>query len=92
MRIQSFIFFGVVLGLIAGLLFSTYRRYSYGEVFSDSDFARLKPGMTTNDVMAILGPPSGTSSGHWEYNRFLMYNVGLVFFDETGLFTKAIND
>jgi outer membrane protein assembly factor BamE (lipoprotein component of BamABCDE complex) len=67
-------------------------RFMYGEVFSDSIRARLRPGMTTNEVVAILGPPSWSSSGHWEYTRPFMGNVGLVFFDESGHFRQAIND
>ena len=53
---------------------------------------RLKPGITTNEVTAIIGPPSSVSSGHWVYTRPLMYNVGLVFFDDSGHLTSAIND
>jgi hypothetical protein len=34
----------------------------YREVFSDAIRARLKPGMTTNEVIAILGVPSGAKT------------------------------
>ena len=67
-------------------------RFMYGEVFSDATLARLKPGMTTNEVVAILGPPSSVWSGRWVYSRALMYNLGLVNFDESGYLTWAIND
>lgn len=67
-------------------------RCMYGEVFSDAMCARLKCGMTTNEVTAILGPPSSVLSGHWVYTRPLMYNVGLVFFDDSGHLTSAVND
>ena len=45
---------------------------------SQSLLAQLKPGMTTNEVAAILGPPTSTSPGKWYYQRFLMVNVGVV--------------
>ncbi len=79
-------------GLIVILLGFMVWRFMYGEVFSDAMRARLKPGMTTNEVTAILGPPSSVSSGHWVYTRPLMYNVGLVFFDNSGHLTSAVND
>jgi len=77
-----------VLALVAFLGW----RLMYGEVFSDSLRVRLKPGMTTNEVISVLGPPSAVSSGHWVYTRPLMYNVGLVYFDDSGHFFQAIND
>ena len=67
-------------------------RFVYGEVFSSAVRARLKPGMTTNEVTAVLGQPSSASNGHWVYSRALMYNVGIVIFDESGHLTSAIND
>jgi len=67
-------------------------RFMYGEVFSDAVRVRLKPGMTTNEVISILGPPSWMTSRQWEYTRPLMFNGGLVFFDDSGHFTQAIND
>ena len=67
-------------------------RFTYAEVFSPRVRARLKPGMTTNEVSAILGLPASVSGGHWVYTRALMYNVGLVFFDESGHLTSAVND
>jgi hypothetical protein len=79
---------GFVLILLGVLVW----RFTYGEVFSDAVRARLKPGMTTNEVTAILGPPSSVSSGHWVYTRPLMYDVGLVFFDDSGRVTSAVND
>jgi uncharacterized membrane protein len=49
---------GIVLILLGFLLW----RFNRGVVFSTYTQARLKPGMTTNEVLAILGPPSKTSS------------------------------
>jgi len=74
------------------LLALAARHYNGGEVFSAATLARLKPGMTTNEVVAILGPPSSVLSGRWVYSRVLMFNVGLVNFDESGHLTYAIND
>lgn len=78
---------------VLGLLVLAILRHMYGEVFSDSIRSQLKVGMTTNEVRAILGPPSSISpSGHCVYIKPLMYNVGLVYFDDSGHFTSAIND
>jgi hypothetical protein len=83
-------FFGIGSALI--LVGFLVWRFIYGEVFSATLRARLKPGITTNEVRAIIGPPSSVSRGHWVYTRPLMYNVGLVFFDDSGHLTSAIND
>ena len=67
-------------------------------MFSDTIRARLKPGMTTNEVMAILGPPSTVDSGHKEYIQWvyirplLLFKVGLVYFDAEGHMQQAFND
>ena len=66
-------------------------RFAFGEVFSAAALAQLKSGMTTNEVIAILGQPSSIANGHWVYQRPLMYNVGIVFFDSDRVRT-AIND
>ena len=79
---------GAVLVVLGFLLW----RFDRGEVLSASTRARLVPGMTTNEVLAILGPPSQVSGREWIYRRPLMYNVGLVFFDESDHFRSAIND
>ena len=79
---------GFVLILLGFLVW----RFMYGEVFSSAVRARLKPGMTTSEVVAILGPPSSGSSGRWVYSLPFLYNVGLVFFHDSGHLTSAIND
>ena len=79
----------VVAGLVAWPL---GWRLTRGEVFSATTLARLKPGMTTNEVVAILGPPSSVLSGRWVYSRALMFNVGLVNFDGLGHLTYAVNE
>jgi hypothetical protein len=78
---------GCLLILLAFMVW----RFSFGEVFSVAVLTQLKPGMTTNEVVAILGPPSSIGFGRWVYARPLMRNVGLVYFDEGHLRT-AIND
>lgn len=73
-------------------------RYNQGEVFSDSTRARLKLGMTTNEVTAILGLPASVDTGHreyiqWVYTRpLLLGKVGLVYFDPLGHLQQAYND
>jgi len=78
---------GCVLILIAYAAW----RLSYAEVFSPPVLARLKPGLSTNEVMAVLGPPTAISNGRWVYERPGMFNVGLVNFDSDRLRT-AYND
>lgn len=82
-----------VTGLAAAVMLSfIVWRFAFGEVFSPALRGSLKPGMTTNQVLAILGPPSAVSNGDWIYTRPLMFNVGLVFFDDSGHLTSAVND
>jgi hypothetical protein len=80
-----------VAGLVLLLLGYMVWRYGSAEVFSPAVLARLKPGMTTNEVVAVLGPPSSMRNGEWIYLRPLMRNVGIVYFDDGHLRT-AIND
>jgi hypothetical protein len=80
-----------VSGFVLASLGYMVWRFGCAEVFSPAMLARLKPGMTTNEVVAILGPPSSVRNGEWVYLRPLMYNVGIVFFDNGHLRT-AIND
>jgi outer membrane protein assembly factor BamE (lipoprotein component of BamABCDE complex) len=68
------------------------RRLMYGEVFSEAQLSRLKRGLTTNEIIAIVGLPSRVSAGQWEYTRGLMFNVGLVIFDDNGRLMTAINE
>ena len=85
----------LAISVVVALLLVSFAvwRFIYGEVFSDALRARLKPGMTTNEVVAVLGPPRQVMpAGHWVYTRAFMYNVGLVFFDESGHMTSAVND
>lgn len=86
----------IVCCVLSFLLFLGWRS-THVEVFSPATLALLKPGMTTNEVKAILGPPSSVDSNHkeyilWAYNRTLLYNVGLVFFDGSGHLKQAFND
>jgi outer membrane protein assembly factor BamE (lipoprotein component of BamABCDE complex) len=73
-------------------------RYNQGEVFSASVRVRLKPGMTTNEVAAILGRPASVDAGHKEYTRWvytrplLLFKIGLVDFDASGCLQQAYND
>lgn len=67
-------------------------RFESGVVFSDAVLSRLKPGMTTNEVIAVLGAPSWASRYQWHYTRPFMSNAGIVFFDESDRFRTAIND
>jgi hypothetical protein len=78
---------GCVLILIGFVVW----RLGCSEVFSPDVLARLKPGMTTNEVAAVVGPPTSASNGHWVYQRPLMFNVGIVDFDSNRL-VRAYND
>lgn len=82
----------LISACVAFLLAVLGWRFTRGEVFSAATLAKLKPGMTTNEVVAIIGTPSSVLSGRWVYTRAVMYNVGLVNFDESGHLTYAIND
>lgn len=67
-------------------------QYLSTEIFSQATLARLTPGLTTNQVAAILGPPSQVLHGNWVYERPLKRQVGLVYFDYSGKLEKAFND
>ena len=79
---------GCLLVLLAGAAW----HYGEHEVFSKVVLAKLKPGMSTNEVLSILGNPSAVSSDHWIYYRSFSINIGRIYFDESNHLTSAIND
>jgi outer membrane protein assembly factor BamE (lipoprotein component of BamABCDE complex) len=83
-----FISGGLVLILVGSLAW----RFIYGDVFSRTVRAQLKPGMTTHEVAKILGPPASTVSGSWVYKRPLMCHWVIVYFDDSGRLTAAVDD
>jgi hypothetical protein len=67
--------------------------YLENEIFSRQTLARLTPGLCTNEVIAILGPPAKIwVHGEWIYVRPLKRQVGIVYFDSSGRLREAIND
>jgi hypothetical protein len=68
-------------------------RYLADDIISEQALARLKPGLSTNEVAAILGPPTKLwVHGEWIYERPLKRQVGIVTFDSSGRLQSAIND
>jgi hypothetical protein len=76
----------VLLGAI------TWRQLN-SEVFSPQMLARLKPGLTTNEVIALVGKPSQIMpAGHWVYDGLSIRSVGIITFDSEGRLSAAFND
>jgi len=68
-------------------------QYMAAEIFPKDTLARLTPGLSTNEVVAILGPPSKVwVHGEWIYERPCKRKVGIVYFDGFGRLRSAIND
>jgi outer membrane protein assembly factor BamE (lipoprotein component of BamABCDE complex) len=60
-------------------------------VFSKSQLTQLKPGMTSNEVVTVLGPPTSFRGPQWIYQRPLVFTVGIVDFN-SGRLRAAYND
>jgi hypothetical protein len=67
--------------------------YFTAEIFSQATLGRLTPGLGTNEVVAILGPPTKVwVHGEWIYEHPLKREVGIVYFDSFGRLKSAINN
>jgi outer membrane protein assembly factor BamE (lipoprotein component of BamABCDE complex) len=78
----------LALTLTALLCFAA--RWCFGPIFSNAAIARLKAGMTADEVKQILGPPTAQpESNWWVYER--IFNPGWlgVYFDENGRLTMV---
>ena len=99
-RLEQFVlrFLGVCCILaVGGCIFLVYA-FS-GETLSEADLAKLRPGMSESEVIAILGKPSSHSPNfphgnlnYLCYGKALKWNVTLVCFDEHGRYTLSIYD
>jgi outer membrane protein assembly factor BamE (lipoprotein component of BamABCDE complex) len=76
-----------LVGLLL-LLSGGFYRARFGEPVSLAALNGLQLGMSTNQVLSVLGPPVSRSGGgprsYWVYARPLMLNVVIVHFDEGG--------
>jgi outer membrane protein assembly factor BamE (lipoprotein component of BamABCDE complex) len=76
----------LALTLTALLCFAA--RWCAGPIFSRDTIARLKAGMTGDEVKQILGPPTAQpESNRWIYER--LFNPGFLgaYFDDNGRLT-----
>ena len=76
----------VVLGF-SGLAFW---HWNFGVVFSDETLIKLNSGISTNELVKILGQPSFVWKDEWHYHRFT-FTVGVVIIDENGRVKSAMN-
>ena len=54
----------VLLLTAAGILFVVWHSFAFPPRFTDADIAKIKLGMTRDEVLEILGPPGGYD-GYW---------------------------
>jgi hypothetical protein len=77
----------VIVGIAALALW----RIGSSVVFSDETLIKLNSGITTNELVKIVGEPSSVYQDQWYYDRFL-YSIGVVTIDEKGRVVRAVND
>ena len=56
--------------------------------------ARVRPGMSKSEVLAIMGPPAEESDGgdEWHYNRAGLLHTRVVSFNESGEVVRMYDD
>ena len=53
---------------------------------------RLAPGMTPEEVRAVLGSPTGTHEREWAYSRPLAWPIVYIYFDDSGRYKSSEYD